>query len=137
MAQPVPPITKDMRGAAIVEFALLLPLLICLLMGVLGYGQYFLLAHSVQQIANDAARATVPGLSATERASLARQSVTDDVAALGQFAATRASSWIDESGNSVAIEQEMMKTGEIKRDYELSAGLVKAFHRMMLMTVRK
>ena len=44
---------------------------------------------------------------------------------------------IQQSGNSVAIEQEMMKTGEIKRDYELSAGLVKAFHRMMLMTVRK
>lgn len=44
---------------------------------------------------------------------------------------------IQQSGNSVAIEQEMMKTGEIKRDYELSAGLVKAFHRMMLMAVRK
>ncbi|MCA1441208.1 flagellar basal body rod protein FlgB [Ensifer sp. IC4062] len=44
---------------------------------------------------------------------------------------------VQQSGNTVAIEQEMMKTGEIKRDYELSAGLVKAFHRMMLMTVRK
>jgi flagellar basal-body rod protein FlgB len=30
-----------------------------------------------------------------------------------------------------------MKTGEVKRDYELNTGLVKAFHRMMLMTVRK
>ncbi|MBP1885941.1 MULTISPECIES: flagellar basal body rod protein FlgB [Sinorhizobium] len=44
---------------------------------------------------------------------------------------------VQQSGNTVAIEQEMMKTGEIKRDYELNAGLVKAFHRMMLMTVRK
>lgn len=101
---PCPPFARDTRGATIVEFALLLPILICLLMGIIGYGQYFLLAHSVQQIANDAARATVPGLSATERASLARQSVTDDVAALGQFAATRVSSRIDESGNSVAIQ---------------------------------
>lgn len=41
------------------------------------------------------------------------------------------------SGNSVSLEQEMMKTGSIKRDYELNTGLVKAFHRMMLMTVRK
>ncbi|MFB2549670.1 flagellar basal body rod protein FlgB [Ensifer soli] len=41
------------------------------------------------------------------------------------------------SGNSVSIEEELMKTGAIKRDYELNAGLVKAFHRMMLMTVRK
>lgn len=30
-----------------------------------------------------------------------------------------------------------MKTGAIKRDYELNAGLVKSFHRMILMTVRK
>ncbi len=44
---------------------------------------------------------------------------------------------VQQSGNSVALEKEMMKTGEIKRDYELNTGLVKAFHRMMLMTVRK
>ncbi len=44
---------------------------------------------------------------------------------------------VQQSGNTVAIEQEMMKTGEIKRDHELNAGLVKSFHRMMLMTVRR
>ena len=44
---------------------------------------------------------------------------------------------VKQSGNSVQLEKEMMKTGQIKRDYELNAGLVKAFHRMMLMTVRK
>ena len=44
---------------------------------------------------------------------------------------------VQQSGNSVELEKEMMKTGAIKRDYELNAGLVKAFHRMMLMTVRK
>lgn len=41
------------------------------------------------------------------------------------------------SGNTVSLEEEMMKAGQIKRDYELSAGLVKSFHRMMLMTLRK
>lgn len=44
---------------------------------------------------------------------------------------------ISQSGNSVRLEEEMMKTGSIKRDFELNAGLVKAFHRMMLMAVRK
>lgn len=44
---------------------------------------------------------------------------------------------VKQSGNSVQLEEEMMKTGQIKRDYELNTGLVKAFHRMMLMTVRK
>jgi flagellar basal-body rod protein FlgB len=41
------------------------------------------------------------------------------------------------SGNSVNLPDELSKTGEIKRMYELNAGMVKAFHRMMLLTVRK
>ncbi len=44
---------------------------------------------------------------------------------------------VQQSGNTVALEEELMKTGAIKRDHELNAGLVKSFHRMMLMTVRK
>lgn len=40
------------------------------------------------------------------------------------------------SGNSVALTDEIAKTSEIKRNYELNAGLVKSFHRMMLMTVK-
>ncbi|MDP2733445.1 MAG: flagellar basal body rod protein FlgB [Hoeflea sp.] len=41
------------------------------------------------------------------------------------------------SGNSVSLPDEMSKTGEIKRMYELNTGMVKAFHRMMLLTVRR
>ena len=41
------------------------------------------------------------------------------------------------SGNSVGLAEELMKEGQVKRDFELNAGLVKAFHRMMLMTVRR
>ena len=44
---------------------------------------------------------------------------------------------VKQSGNSVSMEEELMKTGEIKRDFDLSAGLVKSFNRMMLMTVRR
>lgn len=44
---------------------------------------------------------------------------------------------IQESGNTVALSQELSKTGEIKRQYELSTNLVKSFHRMMLMTVKR
>ncbi|WP_245968615.1 TadE/TadG family type IV pilus assembly protein [Hephaestia caeni] len=55
----------------IVEMALVLPLLVTLLLGLVCYGQYFLIAHSVQQIANDAARATIGGLTSDERSRLA------------------------------------------------------------------
>lgn len=44
---------------------------------------------------------------------------------------------VQESGNTVGLAEEMTKSGEIKRQYELNAALVKSFHRMMLMTVRK
>lgn len=44
---------------------------------------------------------------------------------------------VQESGNTVGLAEEMMKQGQVKREYELNAGLVKAFHRMMLMTVRR
>ena len=44
---------------------------------------------------------------------------------------------VQPSGNSVNLPEEMSKTGEIKRMYELNTGMVKAFHRMMLLTVRR
>ena len=44
---------------------------------------------------------------------------------------------VQESGNTVGLAEELMKEGQVKREFELNAGLVKAFHRMMLMTVRR
>ena len=68
-------LVREQRGAAIVEMALVLPLLLALLMGVLVYGQYFLLAHSVQQAANDGARAAIVGLDAADRRAVATRAV--------------------------------------------------------------
>ncbi|TCU18854.1 flagellar basal body rod protein FlgB [Rhizobium sullae] len=44
---------------------------------------------------------------------------------------------VQESGNTVGLAEELSKSGEIKRQYELNTSLVGSFHRMMLMTVRK
>ena len=40
------------------------------------------------------------------------------------------------SGNTVSLEQEMMKSGEVNRYLSLNTSIVKAFHRMMLAAVR-
>ncbi len=40
------------------------------------------------------------------------------------------------SGNSVGIEEQMMKAGEIARDQNLNTGVVKAFHRMLMASTR-
>ncbi|ODU20269.1 MAG: hypothetical protein ABS87_11515 [Sphingomonas sp. SCN 67-18] len=63
------------RGASIVEFAFVLPILATMLFGVLMYGNYFFLAHNVQQLANDAARSSIAGLTSKERADLANETV--------------------------------------------------------------
>lgn len=68
-------LARGERGAAIVEMALVLPLLLALLMGILVYGQYFMLAHSVQQAANDGARASIIGLDAADRSAVASRAV--------------------------------------------------------------
>lgn len=41
------------------------------------------------------------------------------------------------SGNSVDLSGELMREGMIKRDYDLNTGVVKAFNRMLLLTVQK
>lgn len=41
------------------------------------------------------------------------------------------------NGKAVVLEDELIKAGEIRHAYELNVGIIKAFHRMMLATVRK
>jgi Flp pilus assembly protein TadG len=57
-------------GTTAVEFAMLAPLFILLLLGMVAYGIYFGASHSIQQIAADAARTALSGLDQPERQSL-------------------------------------------------------------------
>ena len=41
-----------------------------------------------------------------------------------------------ESGNTVSLEQEMIKAGDVNRSYALNTDLVKAFHGMLLESVK-
>jgi Flp pilus assembly protein TadG len=68
------------RGNAALEFALVAPIFIAVLIGIMFYGIYFGVAHSVAQIAADAARASIPGLSTAERSALAKAEATEIVA---------------------------------------------------------
>lgn len=63
--------TRSTRGTSAVEFALLSPLYFLLMAGMAAYGLYLGTSHSLQQIAADAARAAVAGLSADERHEIA------------------------------------------------------------------
>ncbi len=58
-------------GSVAVEFAIIFPVALVFFCGLLAYGIYFGASHSVQQLAADAARASVAGLDDTERAAIA------------------------------------------------------------------
>ncbi len=60
------------EGSAAVEFALVGPLLVLLLAGLVVYGGWFWMAQSVQTLASEGARAAVGGLDVAEREQLAR-----------------------------------------------------------------
>jgi Flp pilus assembly protein TadG len=64
------------RGATAVEFAMLLPLFLTLVFGIVVFGSYLTMVHGVQQLAAEAARSSVAGLSDTERSSIAASYVT-------------------------------------------------------------
>lgn len=40
------------------------------------------------------------------------------------------------SGNSVVLEQELIKAGEVNRSFALNAGITKAFHRMLMSSAK-
>lgn len=62
-------------GTAAIEFALVLPLFLLMMVGILSYGFYFGAAHSTAQLAADAARASVAGLTDQQRSDLAQQHI--------------------------------------------------------------
>jgi len=67
-------------GASAVEFALVLPVFLVLLFGIVMFGGYLAMVHDVQQLAAEAARTSVAGLNETERRSLATNYVTQNAA---------------------------------------------------------
>lgn len=73
------------RGSSAVEFALVAPVLLCLFAGITVFGICLGAAHNLRQIAAEAARASVAGVTDTERASLAQSTVDRSLASGAMF----------------------------------------------------
>ena len=108
---------------------------------------------SVRQaaIAGNVSNANTPGFKAQDvepfvdvldKTQLAMASTTRGHLDLGDMRSgavrlTAADTWqTTYSGNSVALEEELMKEGEVSRSFSLNTSVVKAFHRLMMMSVK-
>jgi Flp pilus assembly protein TadG len=96
-------IARDRRGAVLVEMAIALPILLTLIMGIISYGEWFLTAHSIQQTANDAARAAISGLTATERQATAIATAQTDMRRSGVLDPTRATFSVNDDNTTVVV----------------------------------
>ncbi len=123
--------SRSEEGAVAVEFALLAPLLFTLLFGIICFGYFFMVAHSVQQLAAEAARASVYGITTSERHDLAEDFVdagSTRFAILDQSALTRTVTVDTSSAASITVDV----------DYDLSTsilGLANGFLGLDLSTI--
>lgn len=58
---------RDTRATSAIEFAILTPVFLLMLTGMMAYGIYFGAANSIQQLTADAARTAIAGLNEAER----------------------------------------------------------------------
>jgi len=65
------------QGTAAIEFAIIAPVFLLMLMGIVVYGVYFATWIAITEAASEGARASVAGLSTSERVSLATARVTN------------------------------------------------------------
>lgn len=93
----------DARGAAAIEMAIALPILLTLILGIISYGDSFFIAHTVQQAANDAARTAIGGLTADERRELAVNDVNTMLSRGGALSPDMATVTTTDDGSTLEV----------------------------------
>lgn len=95
---------RDASGNAAIEFALVAPVFLLFVIGIVSYGGYFWLAHNLQELANDAARAAVGGLTAEERTALAQNAFDSEVSEYGALSPEKAQVLYDGDQTSFTVK---------------------------------
>ncbi len=97
-------------------------------------------------VANNIANISTPGYRATDvkpfenvlKATVSTMRATDPrhIPVPGDNLLRLAEENTTTSGSSVSVEAEVMKASELRHDFELNTAIVKAFHRMILTTMK-
>ena len=110
----------EMGGAAAVEFAIVSSCFLLLLLGILAFGTVFIVYGGVQQLAAEGARASVAGLSDTERDQLARSYIAGKLPTYAYLDSRRLTVSTSSGGTPA-------NTFTVAIDYDLSASAVAQF----------
>jgi len=94
---------SDTSGSTIVEAAIALPVMILLLLGAVSYGIWFMAAHSLQQAANEGARAALAAMDDAERIEIVTEVVETGVLASGTVNPDRISIETSRDGNLFVV----------------------------------
>jgi len=108
-------------GSVAVEFAILGPIFLVLFIGIMVWGQYFWISHAVQQLANDSARAALAGLDATERESLARDTLATEVGDYASLKASATTMVVEDRSERMVVS---IRYDTSDAGYQVLAGLV-------------
>lgn len=112
MAPSLSSLIRDRRGTSAVEFALVAPIFLTLVFGIVAFGAVISLDNGLQQIVAEAARASVAGLNDAERAQLAQGSVTSNVASYAFIDPTKMTLTFDDPSPTsfrVSVKYDMSK----------------------------
>ncbi len=109
--------TRCRNAASAVEFAILVPVFLMLVFGIIVFGSYLAMVHGVQQLAAEAARRSIAGLNNTERASLAAGYVGANAGSYPLLAADRLTVASATSGSNVFV---------VTVDYDASQSFIYA-----------
>lgn len=96
-------VARDTRGAAAIEAALTLPIVLTVLVGIMAYGNWFIAAHGVQQAAQEGARAAVAGIDDTERATLAKAGTTKAITSATAIEGAYVQTKVERSGAYMTV----------------------------------
>ena len=108
---------SDCHGTAAVEFAFVAPLFVTLMLGIVAFGSVISVNNGLQQIVAEAARASIGGLSDSERDGLARASISNNV---------RSYAFIDPTKMTVSTADPTSNSFQVSVTYDMSTLI--AYH---------
>jgi Flp pilus assembly protein TadG len=98
------------KGASAVEFAIIAPFLLLLVSAIIAYGSLFATSLSLQQLGAEAARATIGGLTDTERENLAQVRINELASSYPLLRADRLSFEFNDSAGNSAVRLSYVTT---------------------------